>query len=68
MTNQEAVIAVLTKHGCESSREISQSAMRNFKYKISPSTVSGIARNLVRQGILASSEYNGSQVYWLVEK
>lgn len=67
MNNQEAVIEVLKRSSCQTSKEISARAKRWLDYDISPSAVGGALRSLAGKNRVASSNCgNGATVYWLV--
>ena len=69
MTNQEVVVEVLKRCGCQSSKQIATAAKRWYDYDITPSSVSGVLRSLAIKNKVASSNCgNGAQVYWLVNQ
>lgn len=66
MTNLEVVTKVLDNRGCQDVKAIARDAMRLYQVKISPQTVGGVVRKMVKEGAAGcSNSGNGSTVYWL---
>lgn len=68
MTNQEAVVKVLERCGCQTSKQIACMCKYWFDFDITPSAVGGALRALAMKNKVASSNCgNGATVYWLVK-
>lgn len=66
MTNKEAVVDVLSKYGCMTSKEIAVMVMRDYELSVTPAQVAGSLRPLIAQGLAASSKDSyGKTKYWL---
>ena len=66
MEKKEIIKKVLSESGCLTSNQISCFCKRKYNFDITPSSVSGVLRDMIAKGEAASSNCgNGSTVYWL---
>lgn len=62
------IIAVLSKHSCLTSKEISSACRRYFDVDYLPATISGVMRKFYSRGYINKSQGMGtSLVYWLTD-
>lgn len=67
--NQKIVWKVLSRLGCQTSKQISTCAFNWFGAKISTSAVSGAIRSFAARGWIGSSDCGyGANVYWLTDE
>lgn len=66
MTTREIINTVLASHSCLTAKEIQSFAYHNLNETVSPSSISGALRSMIREGKAAASKNCKNQsVYWL---
>lgn len=66
MNNKEAVVDVLGKYGCMTSKEIAVMVFHDYELSITPAQAASVVRPLVAEGLAASSKDSyGKNKYWL---
>lgn len=66
MEKKEMVIKILKESGTLTAKQISAFAKRKYDFDITPQGASGVMRDLIGQGLAASSKDGSNQThYWI---
>lgn len=66
--NKKIVLKVMLNYDCQTATSIAMDALRLFRYEISPASVSGVLRPMIKRGLVGSSRDGfGKTHYWLCD-